>query len=206
MPTAQISKTDHLKNQIARLGLKDDVSKLKNIVVPAGETHVISSQDPKQRGVKWLSDVGYKLQPKSIVDIKKWIGIPDEVARQITRPVAAPVAARIVSPDLLARSAASRHEVMGAALANGRELVTRDSKNISAAQIQAIDAVLHIADHIHVFPVLADVTIDHNANLILGPDINSFACGDLIIKTGGKMTCKSTYTSISAYSVKGKQP
>jgi hypothetical protein len=204
MPTVQVTKNDFLKNELVKFGIKDDISKLKSLVVPAGETHMISSRDPKQRGVKWLSDVGYKLQPKSIVQMKKWIGIPDEIARQRVRPQVGP--SRMVSPDLLESDRASRHEVMGAAIATGRDYITGDSSKISQAQVQAIDSVLHITDHIHIFPVFMDVTIDHNATLVLGPDINSFHCGNLVIKTGGKMTCKSTYTAISAYSVKGKQP
>jgi hypothetical protein len=205
MPNVPITKTDHLKSQMAKFGVKDDVSKIKNLVVPAGETHVISSVDPKERGVKWLSDVGYKLQPKSIADLKKWIGIPDEVAGRIVRPQGDPVP-RMITPDLLANNKVARHEVMGAALATGRAFITGDSRKISEAQIKSIDAVLHIPDHIHVFPVLADVTIEHNANLVLAANINHMTCGDLIIKTGGKLTCRSSYTTVAAYAVKGKQP
>jgi len=205
MPGEKITKGDFLKAQLKKLGIKDDIAKLKDLTVPEGETHVISSQDPRAKGVKWLKDAGYKLKPKTIVDVKKWIGVPDTISRQLNRPQIQPVS-RIISSDVLDKSKASRHLVKGAAITNARAYITGDSAKLSAADISAIDATLHIPNIERLFPVFSDVVIEHNANLVLAQDVNSLTCGNLIIKTGGKLTCKAGYTAIWAHSAKGKQP
>jgi hypothetical protein len=80
-----MTKEEFLEDQLKRLEIKEDVKKLESLTVPEGKTYVISGVDPQMKGAKWLKDTGYKLKPKSIVDMKKWIGIPDALARQINK-------------------------------------------------------------------------------------------------------------------------
>jgi hypothetical protein len=95
--------------------------------------------------------------------------------------------------------------VLGAAIQSAREYIAGDSAKISTTQIEVIDTALHIADQVRSYPVFMDIVIEKDEKLVLNKDINAVITGDLIIKTGGTLVCMGQYTSIWAYSAKGKQ-
>ncbi len=189
-----------LIDQHARFGIKAGDIQAQDLVVPRGEMHVISQEDPKMPGVKWVRNAGRKLRPQSFADVKKWIGIPDPVARRIQQPGSLlPVSALAPFPGARGRGKAPAGP-MPDLLAVAKNYLLGDS----SLQLQYSDFLAQLIHDIDIWvPFLRDVTVEHDATLVIARDVKSFNARNIVIKTGGKMDSRSDMLHINCRSMTG---
>lgn len=189
----------YLDKRLAEIGLKADDVKAKDLFVPKGQKYYISQFEPKEPDVEWLKDIGTKVKPKSWKHLKQLIGIPDKTAKQIPRVSLKPLP-RLASPDALKKDEALKRKLTNSAKQIAKAYLFTDSE----LYIQYEPFLTEFfGDFQIVIPFFQDITIEHDATLIIGSDTNSLWANDIKIKTGGKMDIRSDMLHVNCRSVIG---
>lgn len=191
--------SDFLSSRLAEVGLKADDVKAKDLVVPKGQKYCISQEDPKERGVKWIKDVGAKVKPKSWEHLKQLIGISDKAATRMPRISLKPIH-RLASPEILKKHEVPKIELTRSAV----EIAKRYLYTESTLYLQYLPFLEVFFGKIIIWiPFFIDITVEHDATLIIGKDTKSLWARDIKIKTGGKMDIRSDMVHIHCRSMIG---
>lgn len=152
-------------------------------------------------GVKWVPDIGSKIKVESLDDLKLWMGIPDTDARKrlpVRRSPRVLRGSRIeVAPLVPTRATASMFDV-------AKDYLVGDSA-LHAANLTDLQKLVQLKPDMWI-PVSLDVTIEHNAQLILGPGVHKYIAGHIKIKTGGQMRVQSGFLKLECRSITGNIP
>ncbi len=190
-----------LKSRLEVHRLNYDEVAPQNLVVPAGETYLLAPEDPHKSGAKWVPNIGCKAKIESLDDLKLWMGIPDAIARKLQPRHRTPPVLRggrvEVGPLVPTKATASMFEVAKAFLVGD-----------SALHAENLEAIWELVEEqpTQWFPVLADVTIEHDALLILSPSVNKFIAGNIYIKRNGQMRVQSGFIKLECVSITGNLP
>lgn len=155
-----------------------------NQVLPGGlsvppRKRLVLSTDRAQ-----CKDTGYVyLEPKTMDDVKRWIGVPDEVAAKRVCPPPCPTMGSFVEGsselrNLTTEQVRALHEV-------GRTFVYGDSRRV-AAHRDTLSALLVDAIIIGVF-VRKDIDIYPSAELVIGADVKVLWARHIRIWNGGAL-------------------
>jgi len=173
----------------------------ENLVVPAGETYLLAPEDPHKPGAKWVPNIGCQVKIESLADLKLWMGIPDTVARKIQPRRRTPPVLRgeriMVGPLVPTKATASMFDVAKAYLIGDSAL--------HAVNVDDLWEVVKLKPILW-FPVSLDVTIEHNAQLILGASVHKYIAGNIYIKKGGQMRVQSGFLKLECKSITGNLP
>jgi hypothetical protein len=147
-----------------------------SLVVPEGRHVIIDGESIKQKGIVTLA-------PKTIDDVKRWIGVPDETAAkgQCCRPPPSSIEAVNTASDLRKQGAAAAHNLRAVADA----YVNGDSRRV-AAYAPMLNHLLDRASIIGIF-LRRDIDIHRGATLEIGRNNRVLFARHIRIWTGGTL-------------------
>ncbi len=165
-----------LERRAAVYGLTSKDLLDENLVVPAGRHVIIDGESIKQKGV-------VSLTPKSIDDVKHWIGVPDETAAKgsCCKPPTAGIEAVASASDLRKQGAAAARNLRAVAAA----YVNGDSRRV-AAYAPILSHLLDRASIIGIF-LRRDIDIHRGATLEIGRNNRVLFARHIRIWTGGRL-------------------
>jgi hypothetical protein len=166
-----------------------------DLEVPANQTVVLDAADPKY--AKQVS----QLTPKTIDDLKTWIGIPDTAFAQTAAPAPAeaPLTVLPVHEAYLPQQSAALYGV-------ARNYIFGNSNVVSRTQVPALNAWLKsIAGSIKII-LFQDIHVASGAVLVVNPSITVLFARYITIDQGGLIRVKCTHGGINCAGIKGASP
>ena len=162
-------------------GLDASSMQMPNVTVEARKEFVLKADDPKYRGqVK-------KLVPKSLDDVKRWIGVSDKAFKRVSKikeVTLVPIRARYSAVESSNLRKVAHQYVYGS------------TKSVSAAQISAMkDWFAKLNPGIIVIAV-ADIHVGAGATLVVDPSVPILFANHITIDPGGKILMRATSSKI----------
>jgi hypothetical protein len=164
-----------------------------NLEVPANQTVVLDAADQK------LAQQLTRLTPKTIDDLKAWIGVPDAVFAHPATPVPPPTTILPVHDAYTPEQSTTLH-------AAARAYIFGNSAAVSPKQTPALNAWLgSIAGLISII-TFQDIHVAAGATLVVNPSITVLFARYITIDRGGVIQIKCTYGGINCAGIKGAVP
>lgn len=164
-----------------------------DLEVPANQTVVLDAADQK------LARQLTVLTPKTIDDLKEWIGVPDAA-------FAAPAAPMMRSLTVLPVHDAYTPEQNVTLHAMARDYIFGHSAAVTPAQIPALNAWLQsIAGSIRIV-TFQDIHVGAGARLVVSPSIAVLFARYITIDQGGVIQIRCTHGGINCAGIKGAAP
>jgi hypothetical protein len=204
-----------LKDILSKYNLQEIEGQLKDITVPKGTKMFLTNRPRSEYRENAVQGVYRTLKPKSLTEVKKWIGIPDEVARKrrilnVEGPVG-PAAWRtartletvaLPSPEKfeMAKANAPQRRMLKEV---ARNFVYGDSKTLVPAELAMAEQVLIGA--VLVAVASKNIVIEHDAQLVVQPDVWVLAANAIKIYQGGQLIANGTLM-VDCVSMQGNIP
>ncbi len=168
-------------------------AKPRDLKIPEGQTALLSAQpEIAGRKVTLVEGVYHKLRPKSINDLKKWMGLPDEKAKKVPWGVQEGSFSKVVSQDQAGKIAFNP-----ALLRDVRMMTKRYVYGISGQVSQYVPILNQfVRDYITgiIIACLQDIEVMSGATLDIQPDVHSLCARHILIHSGGKLLAHSDLT------------
>jgi len=168
----------------AKLSLTNDLE------VPANQTVVLDASDQK------LSKQLSRLTPKTIDDVKAWIGVPDAAVARPYAPVARPMTVLAVHDTYPPEQSAAFHGV-------ARDYIFGHSASVPPAQLPALNAWLTSAAGLLNMILFQDIHVAAGAKLVINPSIAILFARYITIDHGGVIQIRCTHGAIHCAGIKG---
>lgn len=191
--------SDYLDKRLREVGLKEGDVRAEDLIVPKGQKYFLSQEEPQQPDVKWIKDACINVKPKSWMHLKQLIGISDKAAKRIPRVYLKPLP-KLASPDVLRKDKELKRSLTASAIQLAKGYLYAESDQY--AQYESIFTEI-FSDFQVVIPILANITIEHDATLIVGGEVKTLYANDIKIKTGGRMNILSDMMHIHCRSIEG---
>jgi hypothetical protein len=164
-----------------------------NLEVPMNQTVTLDASDQK------LAAQLARATPKTIDDLKTWLGVPDAAFTQAAAPVARPMAVLPVHEAYTPDQSAALYGV-------ARAYIFGNSAAVSQAQIPALNAWLaSIAGSISII-TFQDIHVAAGARLVVNPSITVLFARYITIDQGGVIQVRCTHGGINCAGIKGASP
>lgn len=173
---AAASKT--VAERLAEYGLTEADGFSQSLVVPQGKSLMLSAPAAGQKKMGYVT-----LQPKTIDDVKRWIGVPDNVGKRRSLPA-------LNTPELALLDSQSTVESLTKAqrvsLKNiAYQYVNGDSSSLT--HLSALLSKLVFNGIINGVYFLKDVDVLPNSELKLAANLKVFSARDIRIWQGGQI-------------------
>jgi hypothetical protein len=194
VPVAAAAPTVSVATRLKPFGLSAAKLQLSNdLEVPVNQTVVLSASDKK------LAAQVTRLTPKTIGDLKTWIGVPDSVFAHPAVPAPPPMAVLPVHTAYTPDQSKTLHVV-------ARNYIFGNSGAVSPAQVPALNAWLgSIAGSISII-TYQDIHVAAGATLVVDPSITVLFARYITIDQGGVIQIKCSYGGINCAGIKGAAP
>jgi len=164
-----------------------------NLEVPVNQTVTLDAADQK------LAKQVTRLTPKTIDDVKAWVGVPDAAFAHPVTPITTPSTVLPVHDAYTPDQTATLYAV-------ARNYIFGHSSAVSPAQIPALNSWLKsIAGSINII-LFQDIHVAANAKLVVNPSIAILFARYITIDQGGVIQIKCTHGSINCARITGAAP
>lgn len=180
------------EDRIALFGLTPQLPQIGDLVIPDNEVHYLSRTPPANAAAIWHKDLGRTVKPRDFAQLKQWIGVPDDAAKQLAHPPVFRTRARPRPTHLVS------HLTHADKVDYAKAYVFGNSAALAQVSVELSDILQHIIVHF-----ARDIIVGHNARLIYGPDNHAVHARHIKIFTGGQIQANS-FMSINCTSMAAK--
>jgi hypothetical protein len=169
---------------------------LGNLVVARGQqVHVTRRNPAVERHIRQLP------VPKSLAEVKRIIGVPDEVARVLSRPLR-PLA---VNPALVSSQLAPEltAPVNASLWASARHAVFGTSGSVSPSEIVSIDQWIAHINPVIFAGLFQDITVQSGGRLYIDADVQVLFANNILIEQGGQVLCLGSIVKFDCATLRG---
>jgi len=184
-----------LAARLAVYGLSEKKVSLSDLRLERNEVRYLSGVDVN------LSKQVVRLKPKTIHDLKSWIGVPDEAISQVASP-----SVQIVQPRAKFSGnvkSVSNHPVFAA---SAKYFVFRDSRSINSRLVPILSKwIQEITPLIHMF-LANDIHLSSGSQLVVTPDILLIFARNITIEPNASIRVQGTEMKIDCAKLVGVSP
>lgn len=199
-----------LATRLQFYGVNSADQKPADLQVPANQEMVLNANDPK------LSRQVVKLVPKTIDDLKKWIGTPNAGFAHVQAATASTLARPALANSNRLATLAQLHPVLQAVLpvhnkyTPSEDIALRQlaaayvfghSETVNAAQLPALNKWISVIDPHLILIIFNDIHVASGATLVVNHNV--LFANHITIDKGGKIQMKITKSKIDCAGIKG---